>query len=115
MPMHDRILGRSDDMFIFRAVNIYPSHIDQILSCVEGAGCEYQIVLDRNDDGRDRMLIRLEKEQGVSGKDSNEKISKKVKGDVKTQVMVSCDVEVVEYGALPRSERKTKRVFDNRE
>jgi phenylacetate-CoA ligase len=29
--------------------------------------------------------------------------------------MVSCDVEVVEYGALPRSERKTKRVFDNRE
>jgi phenylacetate-CoA ligase len=29
--------------------------------------------------------------------------------------MVSCDVEVVDYGALPRSERKTKRVFDNRD
>jgi len=115
MPMHDRILGRSDDMFIFRAVNIYPSHIDQILSCVEGAGCEYQIILERNDDGKDRMLIKLEKEQGVSGKDMNEKISKKVKDDVKRQVMVSCDVEVVEYGALPRSERKTRRVFDNRE
>jgi phenylacetate-CoA ligase len=115
MPMHDRILGRSDDMFIFRAVNIYPSHVDQILSCVEGAGCEYQIVLERDDDGRDRMLIRLEKEKGISGGAVNEKISKKVKDDVKTQIMVSCDVEVVEYGTLPRSERKTKRVFDSRE
>jgi phenylacetate-CoA ligase len=29
LPMHDRILGRSDDMFIFRAVNIYPGQIDE--------------------------------------------------------------------------------------
>jgi len=29
--------------------------------------------------------------------------------------MVSADVELVEYGSLPRSERKSKRVFDNRD
>jgi phenylacetate-coenzyme A ligase PaaK-like adenylate-forming protein len=28
-------------------------------------------------------------------------------------VIVTADVEVVDYGSLPRSERKTKRVFDN--
>ena len=29
-------------------------------------------------------------------------------------VMVTPEVEVVDYGSLPRSERKTKRVFDTR-
>ena len=47
MPLHDRILGRSDDMFIIGAVNIYPSHIDQLLSGVEGVGSEYQVILDK--------------------------------------------------------------------
>jgi phenylacetate-CoA ligase len=115
MPMHDRILGRSDDMFIFRAVNIYPSHVDQILSCVEGVGCEYQVILERNNDGRDSMLIRLEKEKDACGCDLDDCIRNSVQRDVKRQIMVSCDVEVVEYGTLPRSERKTKRVFDNRD
>ncbi len=35
LPMHDRILGRSDDMIIFRAVNIYPGQIDQVLSTIQ--------------------------------------------------------------------------------
>jgi phenylacetate-CoA ligase len=28
--------------------------------------------------------------------------------------MVTPEVELVDYGSLPRSERKTKRVFDSR-
>ncbi|MEJ2286005.1 MAG: hypothetical protein P8X85_20715 [Desulfobacterales bacterium] len=28
--------------------------------------------------------------------------------------MVSCDVEILDYCSLPRSERKSKRFFDNR-
>jgi phenylacetate-coenzyme A ligase PaaK-like adenylate-forming protein len=28
--------------------------------------------------------------------------------------MVSAEVEVLDYGSLPRSERKAKRFFDNR-
>jgi phenylacetate-coenzyme A ligase PaaK-like adenylate-forming protein len=35
--------------------------------------------------------------------------------DIKKQILVSGKVEIVNYGALPRSERKSKRVFDNRE
>ncbi len=115
MPMHDRILGRSDDMFIFRAVNIYPSHIDQILSRIEGAGSEYQIILERDKSGKDHMLIKVEHNVNVSGHSLDERIRNDVQRDVKKQIMVSCDIEVVDYGALPRSERKTKRVFDNRD
>lgn len=114
MPMHDRLLGRSDDMFIFRAVNIYPSHIDQILSHTKGAGSEYQIILSRNTDGKDTMVIKVERTIDASPEDDKTLI-KSVQSAVKKQVLVSCDVEVLDYAALPRSERKTKRVLDNRD
>jgi phenylacetate-CoA ligase len=113
MPMHDRILGRSDDMFIFRAVNIYPSQIDHILSHLSSVGSEYQVILDRKADGKDYMLVRVERAVEGKGKD-DEKVQKEVEREVKKQILVSCDVEICSYGELPRSERKTKRVFDNR-
>jgi len=117
MPRHDRILGRSDDMFIFRAVNIYPSHIDQILSNVKEVGSEYQIILYRKEKGgKDHMTIKVERTQGLaSSHDGDKHIRKTIEKEVKRQVLVSCDVEVEDYGSLPRSERKTKRVFDNRD
>jgi phenylacetate-CoA ligase len=115
MPRHDRILGRSDDMFIFRAVNIYPSHIDQILSDIKGVGSEYQVILDRLGNGKDSMLIKVERARDVSPEHDDGLIIKAIERDIKKQIMVSCDVEIVDYAALPRSERKTKRVFDNRD
>jgi phenylacetate-CoA ligase len=114
MPMHDRILGRSDDMFIFKAVNIYPSHIDQILSNIKGVGSEYQIILTREANGKDEMKIKVEKALDAAAQDAKD-IKKAIEREVKKQVLVSCGVEVVDYATLPRSERKTKRVFDNRD
>jgi len=113
LPMHDRILGRSDDMIIFRAVNIYPGQIDQVLSNITGAGCEYQIHLDRKTDGKDYMIVRLECSQGLDASGKNE-LAQKVSQEIKSKIMVSAQVEVLDYGSLPRSERKSKRFFDNR-
>jgi phenylacetate-CoA ligase len=114
MPMHDRILGRSDDMFIFRAVNIYPSHVDQIISNIRGLGSEYQIILNRDNSGKDQMIIKVECMAGAPQSESTI-LKKSVEEEIKKQLLVSCDTEVCYYGELPRSERKTKRVFDNRE
>lgn len=114
MPMHDRILGRSDDMFIIRAVNVYPSHIDQLLSAVEGVGSEYQVILSREKDGKDYMLLKLERASGRNDS-ADPEVKTLVQQAIKKQLLVSCDVEIVNYGSLPRSEKKTKRVFDNRD
>jgi phenylacetate-CoA ligase len=113
LPRHDRILGRSDDMIIFRAVNLFPSQIDEILSQTEGVGSEYQIHLSREEDGLEKMLIRVERAMGGDRSEDNGLIGKIVKA-VKTDLMVSPQVEVIDYGQLPRSERKSKRVFDHR-
>jgi len=114
LPRHDRLLGRSDDMIIFRAVNIYPGQVDHILSGIPEIGSEYQIILDRKEDGKDYMTIKVERDQGVA-KEKDPELSKKVAEEVKKQILVSAAIEIVDYGTLPRSERKSKRVFDNRE
>jgi phenylacetate-CoA ligase len=100
-------------MIIFRAVNIYPGQIDQVLSTIADASCEYQVHLDRKQDGKDYMTIRLEcgEEYDQSRKPE---LAKKVATEIKNKIMVSAEVEVMDYGSLPRSERKSKRFFDNR-
>jgi len=113
LPMHDRLLGRSDDMFIFRAVNIYPGQIDHILSGFTEVGSEFQVMLDRSNDGRDYMTVRVERRRGGdSGGDAA--LAGRIEEAIKKQILVSGKVEIVDYASLPRSERKSKRVFDNR-
>jgi phenylacetate-CoA ligase len=111
LPRHDRLVGRSDDMFIFRAVNIYPSQIDEILSGIKEVGSEYQIVLERRADGKDYMKLRVER--APDSPDAPD-AQKKVEEAIKKQILVSAEVEMAEYGTLPRTDRKSKRVFDNR-
>jgi len=113
LPRHDRILGRSDDMFIVRAVNIYPGQIDSVLSGLEGIGSEYQVVLQRFE-GKDVMHLRVEAELGLEAGSFSEKAAL-VKESVKKKILVTPEVEILSYGALPRSERKTKRIIDLRQ
>lgn len=113
LPRHDRILGRSDDMVVFRGVNIYPGQADEVLSKVDGIGSEYQILLEHKGDGKDYMAVKVERaSQGSEGADAA--LSRAIGVEMKRNLMVSCSVEIVPYGSLPRSERKTRRLFDNR-
>jgi len=114
LPRHDRLLGRSDDMIIFRAVNIYPGQIDHVLSGIDGIGSEFQIILERKEDGRDYMTCKIECGEGVDPGQTSA-LTQKIATEIKKQIMVSANIELVGYGSLPRSERKSKRVFDNRD
>jgi len=113
LPRHSRLSGRTDDMFKFRAVNIYPSGIDRILSGIPGLGSEYQIYLSRDDHGRDHMHLKVERGAGVEPGRIDE-LGREVVYSLKRKLLVTPEVEVVGYGELPRTERKSQRVFDNR-
>lgn len=105
-PRIARIKGRSDDMFKVRGVPVYPAQIDTVLSQIVGLGSEYQVVLSR-DAGRDRFLVRVEAEveQGAV---------ERVSEALRSGLSVRPEVEIMPLGTLPRTERKTKRVFDER-
>ena len=114
LPRHSRLRGRTDDMFKFRAVNIYPSSIDSILSEIPGLGSEYQIHLTRGEAGRDHMHLKVERGEGVETGRADE-LGREVLYVIRHKLMVTPEVEVVAYGSLPRSERKSQRLFDTRD
>ena len=100
-------------MIIFRAVNIYPGQIDELLSSISDISSEYQIVLERREDGKDTMLLRVECNSNAQNNREME-IKDNIRSVIKNNIMVSCEVELVQTGSLPRSERKSKRIFDRR-
>ena len=110
--MHDRIMGRSDDMIILRGVNIYPGQIDEVLSAIPEVGIEYQLHLERKGDGKDYMTIKAETQEGI-GSDKTNVIKAGIKKTVQAKIMVSCDIDLCRYGELPRFEGKASRIFDN--
>jgi phenylacetate-CoA ligase len=113
LPRHDKIMGRSDDMIIFRGVNIYPGQIAAVLGGFDGISSEYQVTLARRD-GRDFMTVAVERAKGAhSGGD--EALATAVGQELHRQLMARAAVQVVDHGALPRSFGKTRRVIDDRE
>ena len=109
-PRIDRILGRSDDMIKIKGVNIYPGQIEDVLKETKGASSEYQVHLTRVE-ARDRMLLRVEAEAGLDPRQLAEKIGE----NFKKRIGILIDVQVTSLGELPRSEKKSKRVLDERE
>ena len=113
MPRHDKILGRSDDMIIFRGVNIYPGQISDVLQTFPETAGEYNMQLWRDDNGRDSMLLKVERSpQADKGNDAN--LAKAILRTMQQRVMVSPQVEIVDPGQLPRFMGKAKRVEDKR-
>ena len=113
LPMHSPLLGRTDDMFIIRGVNIYPGQIDHLLSEEAKVGSEYQVILTRKE-GRDYMTIRVERAEATNASE-DEAIAARVEEAIRGHLLVRGKVELVDYGTLPRTERKSKRVFDERD
>ena len=112
-PRHDRILGRTDDMFIYRAVNIYPSQIDEVLNSVDGTGSEFQIHLEHKETGRDMMTVIVERSKN-GRKEDDSRVAKQIEEEIRHRILVRSHVEIVDHGSLPRTQRKSKRVFDYR-
>ena len=112
-PRHDRIHGRSDDMFTYRAVNIYPRQIDLILDPIPEVGSEFQVILDHQPDGRDMMTIRVERSESASASDDNT-LAAMISDRFRRKLLVRAEVVITDYGSLPRTQKKCQRVFDRR-
>ena len=111
-PRLDTIRGRSDDMFKVHGVNMFPSQIEEILGLVDGVGSEYKIDLAHDDlKNRDIMMITAEAE----GRVDFQKTADQLRMICKSRLNVTPNVAIVSLNTLPRSEKKTQRVFDHRE
>ncbi|MGB9711024.1 MAG: phenylacetate--CoA ligase [Thermodesulfovibrio sp.] len=107
-----RILGRSDDMFIVKGVNIFPQQIEQVLMGIKGVAQNYQIVLESYDE----MIVKVEIDRELfDGKiEKLIKLKEEIVEKIRSATMVKPKVELLEPGTLPVSEGKAKRVIDKR-
>ena len=109
-----RITGRDDDMLIIRGVNVYPSQVEAVLVGLPGIAPHYQFVVSQ--DGP-MTALRVEVEAAPDAPaDAAFRQAKgaEVRHQIKSLVGVTCDVEVMETGTVPRSEGKAVRVRDLR-
>ena len=109
-PRIDTIMGRSDDMMKIKGVNVFPKQIEEILATFDDLSSEYQIRISHLD-GKDTMRIYVEATTGLVDFDE---MSEAVAEAVKARIGFTPIVKVVEIGVLPRSEKKSKRVIDER-
>ena len=103
------IMGRTDDMMKIKGVNVFPSQIEEVLKEFPELSSEYQIRISHLD-GKDTMRIYVETDGSVDFVE----LSKRIAERVKSRIGFTPLVKVVEIGVLPRSEKKTKRVIDER-
>ncbi len=111
-PRLDIIKGRSDDMFKVHGVNMFPSQVEEVLGMVDGVSSEYKIDIAHDDTrNRDIIMITAEAEGRVDFAATGEKIARLFK----SRLNVTPKVAVIALNTLPRSEKKTRRVYDHRE
>ena len=108
-PRIDMISGRSDDMMKIKGVNVFPKQIEEVLATFPELSSEYQIRLSHLD-GKDTMRIYVE----TTGDVDFLGIAGRIAVAIKSKIGFTPLVKVVEIGILPRSEKKTKRVIDER-
>jgi phenylacetate-CoA ligase len=99
--------GRQDDMLIVRGVNVYPSHVEQLLLSVEGAAPHYRLVAERTGPLDE---LRLECE-AIPGTDPDA-LGVRIARHLREHMGLRVEVAVLAPGGVPRSEGKAVRVLD---
>jgi phenylacetate-CoA ligase len=111
-----RIMGRTDDMLIIKGVNIFPMQIDKVLMAMPEVGTQYLVELTRKDFS-DQMLVKVEVQQNFFQEDLKylKQLQKRITEALKSELLVTPRVELVEPNTLPRTEGKAQRVIDKRQ
>jgi phenylacetate-CoA ligase len=111
-----RIGRRSDDMFIIRGVNVFPSQVETALLAVEGTLPHYQIVLTR-EKGLDEMEVRVEVTPEVFSDQIRalESLQRKLESSLEHTLGIRARVTLVGPRTIARSEGKARRVEDRRQ
>ena len=112
MRRMEKVTGRSDDMIILRGVNVFPSQVEELLLRVDGLAPHYQLVLTRPH-RLDELTVRVEARAGRTAQD-RASLGQALAHLVKQQIGVTAACDVVEPGALERSQGKAQRVLDLR-
>lgn len=103
------ILGRADDMIVFKGENIYPTQVEEVVRSFKELSNEYKIVVTKD---RKTGIVKEVKAivEVVSDKYDIQHLKTKVAKALRDALMVRVDVDILPPNSLERTEFKAKRV-----
>ena len=109
-PRIATLTGRTDDMFKVKGCNIFPAQVEEVIAITDGTSSEYQVMIE-NISGTDVMTVLFE--TPLEG-EAREAAEQQLATIFKAKIGCTPEAKGVPVGELPRSEKKTKRIFDSR-
>lgn len=111
----EKISRRSDDMFIIRGVNVFPSQIETAILSEERNLPHYQIILTRSH-GLDSIEVDIEvtSEMFSDKVSAMESLQARLAHAIEKILGIRVAVKMLPPNSIPRSEGKAKRVIDKR-
>ena len=107
--------ARTDDMFVFKGVNVFPSQIECAIDEVEGLSPYYHIKLERKDFVDTATLFaELESPKELMSDDEIMRIENDLQQKLREIVIVRINTRLVDPETLQRFTGKAKRVEDLR-
>ncbi len=106
------ILGRHDDLVIFRGAKFYPVQVEDVVRGFPELSNEFCIELRTDDStGLDRCVVVAEAARGEVPAAMNTALREKLKN----ALLVTPEVEILSPGSFERTTFKAKRFVDKRE
>ena len=102
-----RVVGRSDDMVVVRGINAFPTQVAAVINQFSALSGEYRIVLD----GPSPYAVLPVEAELAAGTVPEDGLAGTIEQRIKQEIGVSARVTLMPFGALPRSEGKTRRVI----
>ncbi|MDR1417711.1 MAG: phenylacetate--CoA ligase [Endomicrobium sp.] len=102
-------LGRSDDMFIIKGVNIFPSQIENVIFKEISNIADYRIIIDKIDN-IDRLTVDIDLLNSVNDKNLKGRIEK----ILKNKLCVKANVNILVDNLAYEIKAKTNHLIDRR-
>lgn len=107
------VLGRSDDMLIYKGVNFYPQQVEQCVRSLPELTSEYKILLDTDSaTAKDSCVIQVEIRDESHTSATN--VQRVLDNNLFKELGFHPSIEVLSEGTLERTVHKAKRVADRR-
>ncbi len=102
-----RVLGRTDDMIIVRAVNVYPAAVSGAIGEFNELSGEFCIRM-KGQGPYDRLNVEVEVAAGIN---PSQALAEQIEEAIRFRTRASAQVTLLPENSLPRTEGKTKRLI----
>ncbi|MDP2949084.1 MAG: phenylacetate--CoA ligase [Chloroflexota bacterium] len=105
------ILGRADEMVVYRGTKFYPVQVEKVVRSFTELGNEFRVVLTTSEQGTDLCTVVAE----CASLADRDQLTERLRQALRDELQVTPHVEIVSLGDLERTTFKAKRLEDRRD